>query len=89
MTPAEQRRHAVGVLSRVWTLRMTITDPARLKANEHAVAKPWRCRLRRHHWQRLHGPEGGWYRECRRCGTQRDDNSGGNVFAEKRWPMGF
>jgi hypothetical protein len=30
-----------------------------------------------HRWQRLRNPEGGWYHECRRCGTQRDDNGGG------------
>jgi hypothetical protein len=34
------------------------------------MAKPWRCRLRLHRWQRLRGPDGQWYRECRDCGTQ-------------------
>jgi predicted cupin superfamily sugar epimerase len=54
---------------------------------EAAMAKPWRCRIGEHRWQRLRNPEGGWYRECQSCGTQRDDNGGGNVFAEKRWPI--
>ena len=56
MTPAEQRHHATGVLSRVWTLRMALTDPARLLRKEATMAKPWRCRLRLHRWQRLHNP---------------------------------
>jgi hypothetical protein len=59
MTPAEQRHHAIGVLSRVWTLRVALTDPARLKAREHVMDKPWRCRLRRHRWRRLRGPDAG------------------------------
>ena len=72
MTPSEQRHHASGVLSRVWTLRVALTDPARLKPKEAAMTKPWRCRLRIHRWQRLRNPEGGWYRECRECGKQRN-----------------
>jgi hypothetical protein len=72
MTPSEQRHHASGVLSRVWTLRVALTDPARLKPKEAAMTKPWRCRLRIHRWQRLRNPEGGWYRECRGCQQQQD-----------------
>jgi hypothetical protein len=37
------------------------------------MAKPWRCRLRLHRWQRLRGANGQWYRECRSCGKQRID----------------
>ena len=29
---------------------------------EATMAKPWRCRVGRHRWQRLRNPEGGWYR---------------------------
>jgi hypothetical protein len=36
------------------------------------MAKPWLCRIGRHRWQRLRNPEGGWYRECRACGKQRN-----------------
>jgi hypothetical protein len=72
MTPTEQRHHATGVLSRVWTLRVALSDPARLTPKEAAMAKPWRCRLRLHRWQRLRGPDGSRYRECRDCGTQQD-----------------
>ena len=71
MTPAEQRHHAAGVLSRVWTLRMVLSEPARLARKEAAMAKPWLCRIGRHRWQRLRNPEGGWYHECRSCGKQR------------------
>jgi hypothetical protein len=53
---------------------------------EATMAKPWRCRIGRHRWQRLRNPQGGWYRECRGCGIQRDDG-GGNIFSEKRWPI--
>jgi hypothetical protein len=28
------------------------------------MAKPWRCGLRLHRWQRLRGPDGSRYREC-------------------------
>jgi hypothetical protein len=77
MSPAEQRRHASGVLSRVWTLRSALTEPARLPRKEAAMAKPLRCRLRFHRWQRLHSPQGGWYYECLKCGAQQDRGSMG------------
>ena len=77
MTPAEQRHHASGVLSRVIALRVALSEPERLKAKEATMATPWRCRLRLHYWQRLRNPQGGWYRECRGCGTQRDGYGGG------------
>jgi hypothetical protein len=32
MTPSEQLHHATGVLSRVWTLRVALNEPAWLKA---------------------------------------------------------
>jgi hypothetical protein len=75
MTPSEQLHHATGVLSRVWTLRVALSDPARLISKEATMAKPWRCRLRFHRWQRLRNHEGGWYRECRDCGKQQDDGA--------------
>ena len=79
MTPAEQRRHASGVLSRIWTLRLALTDPDRLVRKEVTMAKPFLCRIGRHRWQRLRNPEGGWYRECRGCGKQRVSSGGGQV----------
>ena len=72
MTPSEQLHHATGVLSRIWTLRVALNDPARLLPKEATMAKPWRCRIRLHRYQRLRNPEGGWYRECRECGKQRN-----------------
>jgi hypothetical protein len=77
MTPAEQLHHATGVLSRVWTLRVALTEPARLTSKEATMTTPWRCRLRLHRWQRLHNPQGGWYYECVKCGTQQDRGSMG------------
>jgi hypothetical protein len=71
MTPAEQRHHAIGVLSRVWTLRAALNEAARLMPKEAAMAKPWLCRIGRHRWRRLRNPEGGWYHECLECGKQR------------------
>jgi len=70
MPSAEQLHHASGVLSRAWTLRSALTEPDRLLRKEAAMAKPVRCRLRLHRWQRLRNPQGGWYRECRDCGKQ-------------------
>ena len=64
MTPAEQRHHASGVLSRVWTLWVALEEPERLLTQEATMAKPRHCRIRIHRWQRLRNPEGGWYREC-------------------------
>jgi hypothetical protein len=76
MTPAEQLHHASGVLSRSWTLRVALTEPARLLPKEATMAKPWRCRLHPHRWQRLRNPEGGRYLECLGCGQQQDLRAG-------------
>jgi hypothetical protein len=84
MTPAEQLHHASGVLSRVWTLRVALTEPARLTPKEATMAKPWRCRVRLHRWQFLRGAEGQRYRECRDCGKQRID-----IYKEGPRPSGM
>ena len=72
MTPAEQLHHVTGVLSRMWTLWVALEEPERLLSLDATLAKPLQCRLRIHRWQRLRNPEGGWYRECRRCQMQQD-----------------
>ena len=69
MTPAEQRHHATGVLSRVWTLRVALNEPARLTSKEAAMAKPWRCRIGLHRWRIEKDYQGKRYRECRQCGA--------------------
>ena len=46
MTPAEQRHHASGVLSRVVALRVALGEPERLMNKEATMATPWRCRFR-------------------------------------------
>jgi hypothetical protein len=58
------------VFFRRWT-QVRLTALARLLAKEATMTKPWRCRLGIHRWQRLRNPEGGWYRECRRCQKQQ------------------
>jgi hypothetical protein len=72
--PSEQLHHATGVLSSVWILRVALNEPARLMPKEATVAKPWRCRIRLHRWQRIRNPKGGRYRECRDCGKQQDSS---------------
>jgi hypothetical protein len=69
MTPSEQLHHASGVLSRVWTLRVALTEPARLMPKEAAMAKPWRCRIGLHRWRIEKDYQGKRYRECRQCGA--------------------
>jgi predicted cupin superfamily sugar epimerase len=46
------------------------------------MGKTWLCRVGRHRWQRLRGPEGGWYRECRRCGKQGSSGGGGPMMIQ-------
>ena len=48
-----QLRHAAGVVSRIWTLRAALAEPARLTRKEAAMAKPCLCRIGRHRWQHL------------------------------------
>jgi hypothetical protein len=69
MTPPQQLHHATGVLSRIWTLRVALTEPARLLAKEATMAMHWRCRLRLHDWRFQKDYQGQRYRECRHCGV--------------------
>lgn len=87
MTPAEQRHHAIGVLSRIWTLWTALTEPERLTRKEATMTKPRLCRIGRHRWQRLRNPEGGWYRECRKCGQQRNVPGGPPSMAGPSGPV--
>ena len=77
MTPAEQLHHVSGIWSHVWTLWVALEEPERLLTQDATLAKPLHCRLRIHRWQRLHNPQGGWYRECRRCQKQRVSSGAG------------
>jgi hypothetical protein len=76
MTPSEQLHHVTGILSRVWTLWVALEEPDRLLTQDAPLAKPLHCRLRIHRWQRLHNPEGGWYRQCLSCGEQQGGTGG-------------
>jgi hypothetical protein len=55
------------------SLGSALEEPVWPMPKEAAMAKPWRCRLRLHRWQRLRGANGQWYRECRGCGKERID----------------
>ena len=79
MTPAEQRHHVTGILSRVWTLWVALEEPEQLLTQDDTLAKPLHCRLLIHRWQRLHNPEDGWYRQCLACGEQRGGTGGGGL----------
>jgi hypothetical protein len=69
MTRSEQLHHATGVLSRVWILRVALTEPDQLTRKEATMAKPWRCRLHLHRWRIERDYQGKRYRECRHCGA--------------------
>ena len=69
MPLVEQLQQATGVLSRVWTLRLALTEPDRLRRKEATMVKPWRCRLRLHRWRYETDYQGERYRECTRCGA--------------------
>ena len=75
MTPAEQLHHATGVLSRVWTLRIALTEPERLLVQEATMTKPWRCRLHLHRWRFERDYQGRRYRKCLRCGAISDPST--------------
>jgi hypothetical protein len=53
--------------------RVWLKEPVWPKPKEAAMARSWRCRVRLHRWQRIRGPDGQWYRECRDCRTQLID----------------
>jgi hypothetical protein len=85
MPPSAQLHHAAGVLSRVLTLRVALTDPGR-RLTEEGSARSWRCRLGRHGWRYEKDWQGTSYRVCRRCGKV----TGVSVVPPggPQWPMG-
>jgi hypothetical protein len=75
MTRSQQLHHAAGIVSRVWTLRLALTESDRLLPEESTMAKPWRCRLRLHRWRFERDYRGQRYRECIRCGAISDPST--------------
>ena len=51
--------------------------PRTLRGWEPAMAKPWRCRLRLHRWQRLRGPDGSRYRSVATANAAGPTATGG------------
>lgn len=81
MSRSARARHAVGVLSRSWALRMAIRAPAgssQLTAPT-ASARPLRCRLRWHRWRMRSTTDGARFRRCARCGKDKFDGASGGA----------
>ncbi len=71
----DQLPYALGVLRSTWALRRAVTKENTMENLSAATRKPLLCRLNlHHHWQTLHAPAGGNYRQCERCG--KDDPGG-------------
>jgi hypothetical protein len=78
MTPSEQLHHATGVLSRVWALRIALTEAARGSTGGTTV-RPLRCHLLWHAWRPYDSmAEGERYITCTRCGK---DSYRGNYIS--------
>jgi hypothetical protein len=80
---ARQVRHAFGVLSRSWALRVAVNTPSDAVAADMEIVFPRRrgplsCRLNLgHQWTTVRTEDGGRYRQCQRCGKDETDVFGG------------
>lgn len=82
MSRTRQTSHSLTVLSRVWSLRMAVTDTARLPGEDTEMSTkpriPLLCRLNLHHTWRTHSAEdGGRFRRCTRCGKDKTGSGNG------------
>jgi hypothetical protein len=91
LEPADQLRHAVGVLSRSLALRAALRA-APSCAEEDAMflsAAPvpfWRCRvLRLHSWVTRSTEDGQRYQACSQCGEDRGPAAAG-MMSTPPWP---
>jgi hypothetical protein len=71
LSPREQVRHTLGVITRVPSLRAAVTARDRV-IEEHIMRKPIRCRLHLHHFQVASTEDGSRFLRCRRCGKEDD-----------------
>lgn len=89
MGRSRQAAHALGVLSRTWALRTALTDQVRLSKGEvmsSHVRRPVLCMLNVHHaWRTRSTEDGGRFRQCTRCG--KDKNPRGRGPGD--WAMGM
>jgi hypothetical protein len=78
MTPGQQTRHTIGVLSHAWALRMAVTSQGQLAGGTEVMetqtdTRPLLCRLNLYHVWRWHSTDdGSRYRRCVRC--HKDDS---------------
>jgi hypothetical protein len=73
---ADQLRYAVHVLSRAWSLRAALIEPAPATIGgstlKNVPTRPLSCRLNlRHHWRRYFTEDGDRYQACARCGKDK------------------
>jgi hypothetical protein len=69
----ERLPYAVRVLVRAWTLNAALTAQPATIGVVTMPAKPWKCRLGRHDWQRKHNEEDRTpYTQCTRCNRIQD-----------------
>jgi len=69
LSPREQARHTLGVITRAPALRAAVTDRERI-IEEDIMRKPLRCRLRLHKYLVASTEDGNRFLRCRRCGKE-------------------
>jgi hypothetical protein len=78
---ANQLRYAARVLSRTWSLRLALTEPAPETIGESTMKKvstrpPLSCRLHLwHQWRRHFTEDGARYKACAKCGKELPPSS--------------
>ena len=77
---ANQLRYATQVLSRTWSLRLALTEPAPEVIGESTMKKastrPLSCRLHLwHQWRRHFTEDGARYKACAKCGKELPPSS--------------
>jgi hypothetical protein len=91
LTPGDQLRYAVGVLSRTVALRAALgASPSRAEEDAMTLATTrvpfWRCRvLRLHRWTWHSTEDGQRYQSCALCGEDRGPASVG-MTSTPPWP---
>jgi hypothetical protein len=93
MDRSRQVRHALGLVTHVWSLRAAVTSQGLVPPEEPrmktAVRKPLLCRLNLHHtWVRHRTEDGSSYRQCARCGKD-DGRSRGSMDGTTGMAAGF
>jgi hypothetical protein len=79
LSPREQARHTLGVITRAPSLRAAVTNRDRI-IEEQIMRKPIRCRLHLHKFRVASTEDGTRFLRCRRCGKE-DDSVGRGHWA--------